>query len=125
VTHHDNHGPVTLPADYVTNHVRLGYAATEHGYQSDTATLGITLASETTTRRGLYVAVTRGRDENRIHVLTESADVTEARDVLEAILAVDRADILAVTQRRQLAEQHPRQPAPTSPTRSGRCDVPD
>ena len=61
VTHHEGHGQVILPADYVTEHVRLGYAATEHGYQSDTVTVGINLASEATTRRGLYVAVTRGR----------------------------------------------------------------
>lgn len=25
------HGTAVLPADYVRNHVRLGYAATEHG----------------------------------------------------------------------------------------------
>ncbi len=47
------------------------------------------------------------------------ADVTEARDVLERILAVDRADIPAVTQRRRLAEQHQRQPAPTPPSTVG------
>ena len=93
-----------LPAEYVTEHVRLGYAATEHGYESDTVTIGINLASEATTRRGLYVAVTRGREENWIHVVTDSADVTEARDVLERVLAVDRADVPAVTQRRRLAE---------------------
>ncbi len=52
--------------------MRLGYAATEHGYESDTVTIGINLASEATTRRGLYVAVTRGREENSIHVVTET-----------------------------------------------------
>ena len=40
VSHIDGHGHVTLPADYVREHVRLGYAATEHGYQSDTVTVG-------------------------------------------------------------------------------------
>ena len=108
VTHHEGHGQVTLPAEYVTEHVRLGYAATEHGYESDTVTIGINLACEATTRRGLYVAVTRGHEENSIHVITETDDVTEARDVLEGVLAVDRADIPAVTQRRRLAEQHQR-----------------
>ena len=36
VTHLSGHGTVTLPADYTRHHVRLGYAATEHGHQSDT-----------------------------------------------------------------------------------------
>ena len=84
VSHHGGHGDVTLPADYVREHVRLGYAATEHGWQSDTVDTAIALASPATTRRGLYVAVTRGRDENVICVITDSDDIAEARDVLEA-----------------------------------------
>ena len=57
----DGRGTVTLPADYVVTHVRLGYAATEHGHQGDTVDVGIALASRATTHRGLYVATTRGR----------------------------------------------------------------
>jgi hypothetical protein len=116
-----------LPAEYVREHVRLGYAATEHGYESATVTAGAELASAATTRRGLYVGVTRGIDENLICVITESHDVAEARDVLEAILAVDRADIPAVAQRRTLAAQQPpaaTRPPPTSP-QPGRCQIPD
>ena len=67
------HGTIRLPAEYVREHVRLGYAATEHGYESATVTAGVELASAATTRRGLYVGVTRGRDENLICVITESA----------------------------------------------------
>lgn len=89
-------------------HVWLGYAATEHGHQSDTVTTAIVLASLTTTRRGLYVAATRGRDRNELCVITDSKDIAEARDVLEAVLAFDRADIPAVTQRRNLAQAEPR-----------------
>ena len=63
VSHQGGHGDVTLPADYVREHVRLGYAATEHGWQSDTVDTAIALTSPATTRRGLYVAATRGRDE--------------------------------------------------------------
>jgi ATP-dependent exoDNAse (exonuclease V) alpha subunit len=66
VSHQGGHGVVTLPADYTREHVRLGYVATEHGWESDTVTTGMCLASPATTRRGLYVAVTRGRDENVI-----------------------------------------------------------
>ena len=99
--------PSRLPADYAHNHVRLGYAATEHGYQSDTVDHSVSLVSAVTTRRGLYVAATRGRDQNLLCVVTDSNDVAEARDTLETILAFDRADIPAVTQRRTLAHQQP------------------
>jgi conjugative relaxase-like TrwC/TraI family protein len=54
VAHHGGHGHITLPADYVHQHVQLGYAATEHGWQSDTVTHSICLTSASTTRRGLY-----------------------------------------------------------------------
>jgi conjugative relaxase-like TrwC/TraI family protein len=125
-THNDAHGWVALPVDYVREHVRLGYAATEHGYQSDTVTAGYSLAGDATIRRGLYVAVTRGRDDNQIHVITQRHDVTEARDVLERILAIDRADIPAVTQRQRLAEQdHPHIARSRPRPRPGRCEIPE
>jgi ATP-dependent exoDNAse (exonuclease V) alpha subunit len=126
VSNTDGHGHVALPAEYVRQHVRLGYAATEPGYQSDTVTIGIELASTATTRRGLYVATTRGRDENWICVITHSADVAEARDTLETILAVDRGDIPAVTQRHRLAEQdHHHITRSTPRPRPGRCQIPE
>jgi len=105
VSHCGGHGYVTLPADYVRAQLRLGYAATEHGWQSDTVDAAIALTSPATTRRGLYVAATRASDENVICVITDSHDVAEARDVLEGIVAIDRADIPAVTQRHTLAQQ--------------------
>jgi hypothetical protein len=119
VTHNDGHGTVTLPADYARDHVRLGYAATEPGNQSDTETASITLATSATTARGLYVAMTRGQEENLVLVVTDGDDLDEARDVLETIRATDRADVPATTQRRELARQD-RQP-PLQP----RCIVPD
>jgi conjugative relaxase-like TrwC/TraI family protein len=118
VSHLGRHGVITLPPDYVNRHVRLGYAATEHGNQSDTVDVGIALVSTATTHRGLYVAMTRGRDDNRVHVITETTDVAEARDVLECVLAHDRADIPAVTQRRDLALQVP----PHEPTPGRRAE---
>ena len=118
VTREQGHGTVTLPADYAHDHVRLGYAATEHGYQSDTVDHSLSLVSPMTTRRGLYVAATRGRDENVLCVVTDSTDVAEARDILEVILAFDRADIPAVTQRRTLAHQVPLEAARQRPSPS-------
>ena len=111
---------VTLPAEYAMEHVRLGYAATEYGTQSATETASITLAGPATTGRGLYVAMTRGRDDNRVYVVTDTHEMSDARDVLEGIVASDRADIPAVVQRRQLAQQG-RQPPRPQP----RCQIPD
>ena len=123
VSRQQGHGAVTLPADYAHEHVRLGYAATEHGYQSDTVDQSVALVSAVTSRRGLYVAATRGRDQNLLCVVTDSTDVGEARDTLETILAFDRADIPAVTQRRALADQQPAE-AWRQPSAAGRCVVP-
>ena len=86
-------------------HVRLGYAATEHGNQGDTVDVAIDLVSPATTHRGLYVGATRGRDDNHLLVVTDTHDLAEARDVLDTVLANDRADIPAVAQRRDLARQ--------------------
>ena len=111
---------VTLPAKYAFDHVRLGYAATEYGTQSATETASITLATPATAGRGLYVAMTRGRDDNHVYVVTDTHEMAEARDILEGIVACDRADIPAVVQRSQLAQQD-RQPPRLQP----RCQVPD
>lgn len=103
LSHLGRHGAVTLPADYVRSHVQLGYAATVHGHQGDTVDVSLTLVTAATTHRSLYVGATRGRDENRLCVVT--TDDTDARDVLEHVLTNDRVDIPAVAQRRALAEQ--------------------
>ena len=82
----NSRGMAVLPVDYVREHVRLGYAATEHGHQGDTTQLSIELVADVTTRRGLYVGATRGIEENRILVVTDGRDLDEARDTLERIL---------------------------------------
>jgi conjugative relaxase-like TrwC/TraI family protein len=106
VSHEHGHGQLTLPADYAREHVRLGYAATAHGYQGDTVDVSLTVVTAATTHRSLYVGATRGRDLNRLLVVTEDPDL--ARDVLEEVLTNDRADLPAVAQRRHLASQEPR-----------------
>ncbi len=108
VTRLDGHGTITLPADYVRQHVQLAYATTEHGAQGETADRSMTLATTATTGRGLYVGMTRGRDENVALVVTEGPDVAEAISILEAAIAIDRADIPATTHRRTLAATVPR-----------------
>ncbi len=103
---------MTLPADYARAHVRLGYAATGHGYQGDTVDVGLGVVTPTTSHRGLYVAVTRGRHDNQLLVVADAPE--HARDVLEQVLTNNRADVPAIVQRRHLATQLPaprRQPA--------------
>ena len=78
VTAESGRGQIRLPADYTVAHVRLGYAATEHGNQGVTVDVAYQLVSAATTRRGLYVGATRGRHANQFHVI--AADLTDARD---------------------------------------------
>lgn len=120
VTANRGYGTAVLPAEYVHDHVRLGYAATEHGVQGDTTTIGIELVSPATTRRGAYVGLTRGREDNTVLVVTNSHDLDEVSDILDRIITIDRADVPATTQRRELAaaDHSPRRPEP-------RCEVPD
>jgi len=106
VSHEYGHGQVSLPAEYAREHVRLGYAATAHGHQGDTVDVSLTVVTAATTHRSLYVGATRGRDLNRLLVVTEDPDL--ARDLLEEVLTNDRADLPAVAQRRHLAEHEPR-----------------
>ncbi len=105
LSHLNGHGTVTLDADYARQYVRLGYAATAHGHQADTVDVSLAVITEATSHRSLYVGATRGRDQNRLLVVTEEPD--QARDVLERVLTNDRADVPAVVQRRNLARQAP------------------
>jgi len=99
----DGGGVVVLPAEYSRDHVRLGYEATEPGNQSDTQERSITLATGSTTGRGLYVGMTRGRHSNHVLVLTDTNELGAARDLLERVITCDRVDVPAVTRRAELA----------------------
>jgi conjugative relaxase-like TrwC/TraI family protein len=118
VSHDNGHGTATLNADYVREHVRLGYAATAHGHQGDTVDIGLALVNEATSHRSVYVGATRGRLENRLLVVAD--DASAARDVLERVLINERADVPAVVQRRNLAEQVPRARLDQDPVRTAR-----
>ena len=91
-----------LPADYARNHVRLGYAATEPGDQSDTQDRSITLATGSAAGRGLYVGMTSGRQANQVLVVADTNGLTAAHDLLERVITCDRADVPTVTRREQL-----------------------
>ena len=98
----DGGGVVVLSAEYARHHVRLGYAATEPGNQSDTRDRSITLATGSTTGRGLYIGMTRGPQANHVLAITDTNDLGEARDVLGRVITNERADVPAVSRRQQL-----------------------
>lgn len=107
---------ITLPADYVTEHVTLGYASTINGVQGATAGYSCHVVGvEHLTRQQLYVAMTRGRFENHLYVSTAETDPHRilapkathpdtAMDVLSRIVARDGSQVSATTATRQAAD---------------------
>jgi conjugative relaxase-like TrwC/TraI family protein len=71
VRHMEHGGTVRLPADYVTEHVDLGYAATAHRSQGSTVDTAHALVTPEMTREALYVASTRARAETHWYTTTE------------------------------------------------------
>jgi conjugative relaxase-like TrwC/TraI family protein len=65
----DTGGAVTLQHEYVREHVALGYTLTIHKAQGKTADRAIALVDEKMTSAQLYVAMSRGREENRAFVI--------------------------------------------------------
>jgi conjugative relaxase-like TrwC/TraI family protein len=70
-------GKVTLPAAYVFEHVALAYALTVHKAQGQTVDVGIALVDERMTSQQLYVAMSRGREENRAFVIQSQGELSE------------------------------------------------
>jgi len=63
-------GAVTLPPEYVREHVALAYAITIHKAQGQTTERAIVLVDNHITAAQLYVAMSRGRQENRAFVIS-------------------------------------------------------
>lgn len=107
---------LTLPADYVSQNVTLGYATTIDSAQGLTAGHSChVVGAEHLTRQLLYVALTRGRVQNHVYLSTAEADPHRilapkathpdtAVDVLTKILARDGAQISATTAERVAAD---------------------
>ncbi|MER7604752.1 MobF family relaxase [Nocardioides sp. NPDC127503] len=94
-----------LPADYVAEHVDLGYAITAHRAQGITVDTAHVLASPRTTKENLYVSMTRGRESNIAYVALDQPDDTHvgrpddgdtnARTVLFGVLQHSSAELSA------------------------------
>ena len=81
---------VALPPEYVSEHAHLSYAATAYGVQGATVDASNTVLSEATSAAAVYVGMTRGRDTNRLHIITE--DMADARAQFIEAMKRDPAD---------------------------------
>jgi exodeoxyribonuclease V alpha subunit len=82
---------VTLPREYVREHVELGYVVTVHGAQGGTASTAHLLLGEHTSAASAYVGMTRGRHANTAHLVADSD--ADAGELWQAAFARDRADL--------------------------------
>ncbi|MCM3662496.1 relaxase domain-containing protein [Georgenia satyanarayanai] len=81
VRHARHGGTLTLPAGYVAEHVQLAYAATVHRVQGMTVdTSHALIDAEATDRQALYTAATRGRESNRVYLVTEALVGADGHD---------------------------------------------
>ena len=113
VTVSGSHGRVRLPTDYVASDVELGYAQTAHGAQGRTVDRSLTLIDGPVDARGIYVPMTRGRDNNTAYVAVEPGQ--SARDVLAAGLSRDWIDRPALDVLQEIQRPAPLRPAMLSP----------
>ncbi|MGN6606510.1 MAG: MobF family relaxase [Jatrophihabitans sp.] len=113
--HHGTNRSVTLPAAYVAADVELGYATTVHTAQGVTADTCHLVATGAEDRQMLYVALTRGRTANHIHLAVtgdgdphnvikpEALLPATCTDLLTGILARDGAQRSATSSIADLA----------------------
>ncbi len=114
---------VHLAADYVNQHMELGYATTTTRAQGATVDITRTLVTPAMAREDLYVAVSRGREHNQLYVPTSPLDPDcppgtpaprSAEEVLRAVLATNR---IPATATETWAKYHPEEPVPLAVSR--------
>jgi len=133
VVSQDHAGSATLPAEYVREHVALGYAVTVHKTQGQTTERAALLVDERMSAAQLYVGMSRGREENRAFVICSDDDPDEhvrrpsitALDVLTNVMRRDDVnrsahDVL----RRNLAQSEVREGAVPQAERSPKAPLP-
>jgi hypothetical protein len=95
----EQHGDqLTLPGDYVREHVALGYASTVHAAEGLTVDTAHAVITSRTGPAARYVALSRGRNENTAHVVTRSVpedaptgtvNTTAREDPITVLLGAD------------------------------------
>lgn len=93
-------GQVRLPAEYVLEHLELGYAETSHASQGRTVDTSLLLIDTPTDSRGVYTPLTRGRDANHAYVTIE--DNQTGAVMLAHAVSREWADQPATTRQAQL-----------------------
>jgi hypothetical protein len=106
-------GSLRLPAEYVAEHLELGYAQTSHATQGRTVDTALLLLDSPTDSRGVYTPMTRGRDSNHAYVVVE--DNMTALDVLTQAITRDWIDQPAIVRKAQLDPHRSRQLTPAGP----------
>ncbi|MGI8760936.1 MAG: ATP-dependent DNA helicase [Jatrophihabitantaceae bacterium] len=127
-------GQRNLPAEYVRDHVELGYATTIHGAQGDTVENAHLVLAEGTGAAAAYVGMTRGRHTNTAHIV--AATVGDAREQWATAFSRDRADLGPAAAARRASKEAVRcaafrrrpqpvpQPVPQLPSPSARLARP-
>lgn len=113
VRHRDIARSLTLPADYVSKHVDLGYASTFHGAQGQTVHATYSLITGDEDRQSFYVALSRGVHRNEVFtpadgdgdehnaIRPESVVPQTVVEKLEKVIQRDGAQISARTEIRE------------------------
>jgi conjugative relaxase-like TrwC/TraI family protein len=70
--------PFTLSRSYAAEHCDLGYALTWHTVEGQTVAVGIAVASDSRSRRGLYVAMSRGARRNEVYAYPSAQESAES-----------------------------------------------
>ena len=111
---------LTLPAEYVTASVELGYATTIHGAQGISVDTMHGLATGAETRQQLYTMLTRGAEANHLYlqvvgdgdphtiIRPDNVHPPTATDLLEDVLARDGSAVSATTTARDHASPNAR-----------------
>ncbi|WP_085870552.1 MULTISPECIES: MobF family relaxase [unclassified Nocardioides] len=118
---HDKLGKtITLPADYVSKTVQLGYATTVHGAQGITTGTSHVVLTGGEDRNLLYVALSRGKFANHLYlnvasdgdphnlIRPEALIPPTALDRIVEMLRRDGSPVSATTTMRELGDPHQR-----------------
>ena len=115
---HADRGTVTLPADYVTANVELGWAVTGYGNQGDTVDIAYAILEPGTDRSDAYVALTRGRRANYAFIPDPTGTLDPAEHLAQVISHAPEHDSALATHRAlvrtHLSHQHPNRRASSS-----------
>src|SRR5699024_3523315 len=102
----EDHRHHHIDANYVREHIHLGYAVTDYGNQGTTVDHGSVLLESSMSGGGEYVGATRGRHDNTIHMVAD--DLEDAKAQFMTTMTRDRADRGLDQARADLAQQLPK-----------------